>query len=64
MKVPTSELTPRWPLRLHYPDSCWHGPTALLGSHAEVDLKCLGLAVEALLFVQLSKLDAGDRLKK
>jgi len=30
----------------------------LLGSHAEVDLKFLGLAVEALLFVQLSKLDA------
>jgi DNA-binding Lrp family transcriptional regulator len=30
----------------------------LLGSHAEVDLKLLGLAVEALLFVQLSKLDA------
>jgi DNA-binding Lrp family transcriptional regulator len=30
----------------------------LLGSHAEVDLKSLGLAVEALLFVQLSKLDA------
>jgi DNA-binding Lrp family transcriptional regulator len=29
----------------------------LLGSHAEVDLKFLGLAVEALLFVQCSKLD-------
>jgi DNA-binding Lrp family transcriptional regulator len=30
----------------------------LLGSHAEVDLKLLGLAVEALLFIQCSKLDA------
>jgi len=29
----------------------------LLGSHAEVDLKSLGLAVEALLFIQCSKLD-------
>jgi len=29
----------------------------LLGSHAEVDLKLLGLAVEALLFIQCSKLD-------
>ena len=30
----------------------------LLGSHAEVDLKLLGLSVEALLFVQLAKLEA------
>jgi DNA-binding Lrp family transcriptional regulator len=30
----------------------------LLGSHAEVNLKLLGLAVEALLFVQLSRPDA------
>ena len=29
----------------------------LLGSHAEVDLKSLGLALEALLFIQCSKLD-------
>lgn len=29
----------------------------LLGSHAEVDLKFLGLTVEALLFIQCSKLD-------
>ena len=32
----------------------------LLGSHAEVDLKFLGLAVEALLFVQLSKPEASQ----
>jgi DNA-binding Lrp family transcriptional regulator len=31
--------------------------SVLLGSHAEVDLKSLGLAVEALLFVQCSKLE-------
>jgi DNA-binding Lrp family transcriptional regulator len=31
--------------------------SVLLGSHAEVDLKPLGLALEALLFVQCSKLD-------
>jgi DNA-binding Lrp family transcriptional regulator len=30
----------------------------LLGSHAEVDLKFLGLTVEALLFIQCSKLEA------
>jgi DNA-binding Lrp family transcriptional regulator len=33
------------------------GRGVLLGSHAEVDLKSLGLAVEALLFIQCSKLD-------
>jgi DNA-binding Lrp family transcriptional regulator len=32
----------------------------LLGAHAEVDFQALGLALEALLFVQVAKLEAKD----
>jgi len=48
------------------PSSCYERLKALRrqgvlrGFHAEVDLASLGLAVEALLFVQVAKLDAGQ----